>query len=184
MMALLYETVPTFQDTWIEYLRDLARYRMALDDDIRDREAWTRIARHWYSIASDKAPNTGRLYHHLAILARLNTLQQLFYYSKSLCVVVPFTTARESILTPFEPILDGSPGEYKLPPLDMAFIKAHDLLFTNRSLEKFDSTKIEFLSLLDNQISRVRRKFMEQGYHIAVRNLAKRFQSRAKGAFD
>ncbi|TDZ38627.1 hypothetical protein C8035_v005804 [Colletotrichum spinosum] len=27
MMALLYETVPTFEDTWIECLGDLGRYR-------------------------------------------------------------------------------------------------------------------------------------------------------------
>ena len=39
MMALLYETVPAFEDTWIECLGDLSRYRMAIeDDDIRDRE--------------------------------------------------------------------------------------------------------------------------------------------------
>jgi hypothetical protein len=38
MMALLYETVPAFEDTWIECLGDLGRYRMAIeDDDIRDR---------------------------------------------------------------------------------------------------------------------------------------------------
>jgi hypothetical protein len=83
MMALLYETVPAFEDTWIECLGDLGRYRMAIeDDDIRDREVWTGVARHWYSKASDKAPTTGRLYHYLAILARPNTLQQLFYYAK------------------------------------------------------------------------------------------------------
>ncbi|KAF7549093.1 hypothetical protein G7Z17_g6627 [Cylindrodendrum hubeiense] len=42
MMALLYETVPAFEDTWIECLGDLGRYRMAIeDDDIKDREVWT-----------------------------------------------------------------------------------------------------------------------------------------------
>lgn len=41
MMALLYETVPAFEDTWIECLGDLGRYRMAIEDeDIRDRETW------------------------------------------------------------------------------------------------------------------------------------------------
>src|SRR5262249_20057338 len=41
MMALLYETVPTFEDTWIECLGDLGRYRMAIEDqDVRDRETW------------------------------------------------------------------------------------------------------------------------------------------------
>lgn len=29
MMALLYETVPAFEDTWIECLGDLSRYRYA-----------------------------------------------------------------------------------------------------------------------------------------------------------
>ena len=38
-MALLSETVPAFEDTWIECLGDLGRYRMAIeDDDIRDRD--------------------------------------------------------------------------------------------------------------------------------------------------
>lgn len=173
MMALLYETVPAFEDTWIECLGDLGRYRMAIeDDDIRDREVWTGVARHWYSKASDKAPTTGRLYHHLAILARPNALQQLFYYSKSLCVAVPFTSARESILTLFEPVLnsDNTHGQYRLPPLDTAFVKAHGLLFTGRDMDKFEATVQEFLSLLDNQIGRVTRKFMEQGYHIAIAN--------------
>ncbi|KAK3391244.1 hypothetical protein B0H63DRAFT_539917 [Podospora didyma] len=88
MTALLYETIPTFKDTWIECLGDLGRYRMAIEDnDIRNREIWTSTSRHWYSKASDKAPTTGRLYHHLAILARPNALQQLYYYTKSLCAV-------------------------------------------------------------------------------------------------
>ncbi|EAT79811.2 hypothetical protein SNOG_13011 [Parastagonospora nodorum SN15] len=51
MMALLYETVPAFEDTWIECLGDLGRYRMAIEDeDIRDRETWAGVARSWYPI--------------------------------------------------------------------------------------------------------------------------------------
>lgn len=173
MMALLYETVPAFEDTWIECLGDLGRYRMAIeDDDIRDREVWTGVARHWYSKASDKAPTTGRLYHHLAILARPNALQQLYYYAKSLCVVVPFTSARESILTLFDPVLnaENGQGQYRLPPLDTAFIRAHGHLFTNRTMERFEPAVQEFLALLDSHIGRVTKKFMEQGCHIAVSN--------------
>jgi hypothetical protein len=49
MMVLLYETVPTFEHTWIEGFGDLSRCRMAIeDDDIRDREVWSAIARLWY----------------------------------------------------------------------------------------------------------------------------------------
>ncbi|KAG4030876.1 hypothetical protein MFRU_010g00100 [Monilinia fructicola] len=173
MMALLYETVPAFEDTWIECLGDLGRYRMAIeDDDIRDREVWTGVARHWYSKASDKAPTTGRLYHHLAILARPNALQQLYYYAKSLCVVVPFLSARESILTLFDPVLNAKVGQVqpRFSPLDTAFIRAQGHLYTNRNMERFEPSKQEFLANLDSQIGRVTKKFMEQGSHIAISN--------------
>ncbi|KAL5434023.1 hypothetical protein PMIN06_011513 [Paraphaeosphaeria minitans] len=63
MMALLYETVPAFEDTWIECLGDLGRYRMAIEDENpRDRETWAGVARSWYSKAADKNPSVGRLY--------------------------------------------------------------------------------------------------------------------------
>jgi hypothetical protein len=173
MMALLYETVPAFEDTWIECLGDLARYRMAIeDDDIRDREIWTRVSRQWYSKASNKAPTIGRLYHHLAILARPNALQQLYYYAKSLCVITPFTSTRESILTLFDPVLsaENGQGQYRLPLLDTAFIRAHAHLFTNRTIDRFDTAANEFLGLLDSQIGRVTKKFLEQGYQISISN--------------
>ncbi len=119
MMALLFETVPTFEDTWIECLGDLGRYRMAIeDDDVKDREVWTGVSRYWYSRASDKAPTTGRLYHHLAILARPNALLQLYYYTKSLCVAIPFLSARDSVMTLFDPIMAlATNHQSRLPPL-------------------------------------------------------------------
>ncbi|KAM5361332.1 hypothetical protein ACJZ2D_013171 [Fusarium nematophilum] len=200
MVALFCETVPSFEDTWIECLGDLGQYRMAIedddtrdrevwtgvgrlwysmaiedddtrdrevwtgvsrlwysmaiedddtrdrevwtgvsrlwysmatrdrevwtgvsrlwysmaieDDDTRDREVWTGVSRLWYSKASDKSPTTGRLYHHLAILARPNVLQQLYYYSKTLCVIVPLAIPWESILTPAEPFLTHNSRHY------------------------------------------------------------------------
>ncbi|KAH0565567.1 hypothetical protein GP486_001035 [Trichoglossum hirsutum] len=174
MMALLYETVPTFEDTWIECLGDLGRYRMAIeDDDIRDREVWTGVARFWYSKAADKSPTVGRLYHHLAILARPNALQQLYYYTRSLSCVQPFLSARESILTLFDPILCGTePAYHRSLPADTAFIKAHGILFTGVSLDRFDDVVDQFLSLLDNNIGRVTSKWKEQGVYIAVANFA------------
>ncbi|TGO32394.1 hypothetical protein BHYA_0321g00010 [Botrytis hyacinthi] len=173
MVTILYETVPAFEVTWIECLGDLGRYRMVIEDeDIRDGEIWNGVARHWYSKASDKAPTTGRLYHHIAVLARPNALQQLCYYGKSLCVVVPFNLARESILTLFDPVLhaENGYGQYRLPPLETTFIRAHGHLFTNRAIERFEPAVQEFLALLDNQIGRVTRKFQEQGCHIAISN--------------
>ncbi|KAI0913462.1 hypothetical protein F4823DRAFT_559020 [Ustulina deusta] len=172
MMALLYETVPAFEDTWIECLGDLGRYRMAIEDeDIRDREVWTSVSRHWYSKASDKAPTTGRLYHHLAILARPNALQQLFYYTKSLCVPIPFSSAKESIMTLFDPILGvGSYQHNRLIPIDVAFVKTHGLLFSQKQLDNLRLVANEFLGSLDSHIDRIAKRWMEGGYYIAIAN--------------
>ncbi|KAK3693628.1 hypothetical protein B0T22DRAFT_45602 [Podospora appendiculata] len=172
MMALLYETVPAFEDTWIECLGDLGRYRMAIeDDDIRDREVWTAVSRHWYSKASDKAPTTGRLYHHLAILARPTALQQLFYYTKSLCVAIPFGSARESIMTLFEPIMGpNSNQQSRLAPTELAFVRTHGIMFSKKSTEKLESSMDEFLGSLDNHIGRSTRRWLEPGYYIGISN--------------
>jgi hypothetical protein len=174
MMALLYETVPTFEDTWIECLGDLGRYRMAIEDeDLRDRETWAGVARFWYSKAADKSPSVGRLYHHLAILARPNALQQLYYYSRSLTCVQPFMSARESILTLLDPILGRSRTSYSHSlPVDTSFIKAHGILFGKLSSEGFEEALASFLSQLDNHVGRVTAKWKEQGVYIAVTNIA------------
>jgi hypothetical protein len=67
MMALLYETAPGFEDTWIECLGDLGRYRMAVEDkDIRDREMWAGVAHTWYTKVAANAPTVPRIYHNLA----------------------------------------------------------------------------------------------------------------------
>ncbi|GAP86596.1 hypothetical protein SAMD00023353_2001470 [Rosellinia necatrix] len=172
MMALLYETVPAFEDTWIECLGDLGRYRMAIEDeDIRDREVWTSVSRQWYSKASDKAPTTGRLYHHLAILARPNALQQLYYYTKSLCVPIPFQSAKESIMTLFDPILGvGSYQHAHLPHVDIAFVKTHGILFTHKQPGKFQQVVAEFLGSLDSHINGIGKGWLEAGYYIAIAN--------------
>lgn len=184
MMALLYETVPNFEDTWIECLGDLGRYRMAIEDeDIRDREIWTEVSRYWYSKASDKAPTTGRLHHHLAILARPNAVKQLFYYTKSLCVEIPFKSARDSILTLFDPIINGT--QTRLQAIDLNFVKAHGILFitsntdeTDKALPKdrdelmaeYETAKSQFLSHLDNHVARTTRSWMEPGALVAISN--------------
>ena len=168
ILELLYETVPAFEDTWIECLGSLARYRMAIeDDDTRDREVWRGVARYWYSKGSDRAPTTGRLYHHLAILARPNALRQLFYYTKSLCVVSPCTPARESILTLFHPIRERN---YNLPPFHAVYIKAQEVLFKNQETVIFEPFLQQFLTSLDAYIHTEVECFKPEGYHIALAN--------------
>lgn len=178
MMALLYETVSAFEDTWIECLGDLGRYRMAIEDeDVRDREIWAGVARSWYSKAADRNPTVGRLYHHLAILARPQALKQLYYYARSLTCVKPFAGARESIMTLLDPILGRSPASYShayanATSTDTSFIKAHAILFEKLPAEKFEEARIAFETQLDNHIGRVTTKWQEQGVYIAVTNIA------------
>ncbi|KAH8752845.1 hypothetical protein F5883DRAFT_433049, partial [Diaporthe sp. PMI_573] len=121
----------------------------------------------WYAKASDNAPTTGRLYHHLAILARPYAVKQLFYYTKSLCVAIPFKSARDSILTLFDPIIDGT--QTRLQAIDLNFVKAHGVLFIRSNtdekdkalsngrdglLVEYEKAKGQFLAHLDNHIAR------------------------------
>ena len=140
MMALLFETVPTFEDTWIECLGDLGRYRMAIEDEEpRDRETWSNVARFWYYKAADKSPTIGRLHHHLAILARPYSLEQLSLYTRALTCVTPFESARGSIMTLFSPILQGTDAvKRRSSSLEITFIKAHGFLY---HLEDLSSEK-------------------------------------------
>ncbi len=49
MMILLYETVSTFEDIWIECLKDLERYRMTIEDNHENRNIWSDVASFWDS---------------------------------------------------------------------------------------------------------------------------------------
>lgn len=53
MMTLFLETVPRYQNTWIECLGDLGRYRMEIEyDDPYERSIWAGITHSWYNIAA------------------------------------------------------------------------------------------------------------------------------------
>jgi Est1 DNA/RNA binding domain len=108
VVCLLLETVPAFKDTWVECLGDLSRCKMATEDeDLKDKEIWVAVARYWYCQAVDRMPNVGRLYHHLAILARPNALQMLYLYNRSMMSARPFARARDSIQTLLDPVMRG-----------------------------------------------------------------------------
>ncbi|KAI0388513.1 hypothetical protein F5Y17DRAFT_452466 [Xylariaceae sp. FL0594] len=170
LMALLYETVPAFEDSWIECMGDLGRYRLTIkDEDVREREVMTAVSRSWYSKASDKAPTTGRLYHHLAILA--HPIERLYFYAKSLCVPIPFSNTRESIMTWLDPLLAVDGFQHpRLAPMDVAFVKAHGYLFSQKSPDKFQVAADKFIELLDDHISRTTHHWTKMGYFIAVSN--------------
>jgi Est1 DNA/RNA binding domain len=165
MMALLMESVPSFLETWIECLGDLSRYRMAIEEaDKEDREIWSGVARTWYNKAADRSPNVGRIQHHLAVLARPNIVQQLFYYSKSLVSVIPFFNARESIMLLFGPFLDEAGMTIRTHSvMEIAFVKANAILFTNGSINKYRSHMEQVVKLLDSYIARTSARFRVQG---------------------
>ncbi|PGH13930.1 hypothetical protein AJ79_03345 [Helicocarpus griseus UAMH5409] len=176
MMALLMESVPAFEETWIECLGDLARYRMAVEEnDIHDREVWAGVARYWYNKAADKSPKVGRIQHHLAVLARPNIVQQLFFYTKSLICVQPFLNARESILLLFNPLLEPNRRDTSIHrhlPVMSSFVKAHGTLFRRGSISRFIEFGNEHVSLLNNQIGRVGPKFRDQGVYFGSANIS------------
>ncbi|KAL8993607.1 MAG: hypothetical protein Q9169_006221 [Polycauliona sp. 2 TL-2023] len=179
MMALLYETVTAFEDTWIECLGDLARYRMVMEGgDSSDRDTWAGVARLWYNKAADRRPGVGRLYHHLAILSRPYSFLQLCYYTRSLTSVEPFDSARSSIMLHFRPVLDGKPSNYQVKAFEVAFIRLHGVLFDRpQDEETFHENMTSIQNgLLDGYIDRITSNFKAQGIYIATANVAALFE--------
>ncbi|EXJ83887.1 hypothetical protein A1O1_07516 [Capronia coronata CBS 617.96] len=170
MMGLLLEYVPAFHETWIECLGDLARYRMAIEEtDMRDRETWANVARMWYNRAADRSPTTGRIQHHLAVLARPNIVRQQFHYSKALTSGIPFANARDSIMLLFSPFLEKSVSTIqKYPKFESSFVTAGGLLFTRGEIHEYCVHGTQYLSELDNHISRTGSNWKVQGSEIAL----------------
>ena len=148
------------------------------DDEPRDRETWSNVARFWYNKAADQTPTIGRLYHHLAILARPYSLEQLSLYTRSLTCVTPFESARGSIMTMFNPILKGTDAvPRRSPSVETIFIRAHALLFTSQHADTNDQfvTTVNELArdgLWDRFITKSGTKFKETGVHAAASNIA------------
>jgi hypothetical protein len=161
MMALLMESVPSFVETWIEFLMDLGRYRIAIEEvDLRDREIWSGCAKMWYEKAADKSPNVGRIQHRLAVLARPNIVQQLFYYSKALVSVTPFQNTRESVMLLFNPFLqDGENIRQKYIAVKAAFVAFHGVLFVHGVWNVYWKNVEIHLSGFDAHIKRTASKF-------------------------
>jgi len=171
MMTLLLESVISFEETWIECLGDLARYRMAIEEvDPRDRETWAGVARMWYNKAADKSPTVGRIQHHLAVLARPNIVQQAFYYCKSLTSVAPFQNAKESIALLFNPFLESNEiASQRYPPPEAMFVKALGMLFKDWPIKQHEELFVDFCNnYLGNHIGRVTAKFKTQGPEMAI----------------
>ncbi|KAJ5155658.1 DNA/RNA-binding domain E.t1.c1-type [Penicillium capsulatum] len=172
MVTLLLESVSAFRDTWIECLGDLARYRMAVEDSVlRDRETWAAVSRKWYNQYAD-SPDVGRIQHHLAVLARPDVLQQLFYYNKALVCVRPFPNARERISFLLNPCNSQLLHQ---PSVVTTFLATHGVLFTKGPPEQFITRAKHFLSLFRQDINRFYRAG-QHGFYIMSVNFASMLQ--------
>ena len=98
------------------------------------------------------------------MLARPNIVQQLFYYSKALIAVVPFTNARESIMLLFTPFLDRPKDTYhRYTVVESSLVTAWGILFKRGSIAEFTRHTTDFTSGLDEHISRTTVKWKIQG---------------------
>ncbi|KAJ5544179.1 DNA/RNA-binding domain E.t1.c1-type [Penicillium frequentans] len=183
MLKMLLESVPAFRERWLWCLGDLARYRMAIEEsDIEDREVWAGISRDYYHQYADKCPDVGQIQHHLGIVAKLDTrhgilakpdsLQQFFYYTKALICVQPFQNARESIIRLLNACSDKPTAQHSIT---LAFIATHGALFSQDSAEQFVALANIFLSLLRRGLARLDRKGLN-GVYMMSSNFASMLQ--------
>ncbi|KAK5188174.1 hypothetical protein LTR92_011714, partial [Exophiala xenobiotica] len=136
--------------------------------DMRDRENWSNVARMWYNRAADLSPTTGRIQHHLPILARPNVVRQPDHYTKALISGVPFVNARDSIILLFTPFLENFEViSHKYPKMETSSITAAGILFTHGSIHDYCGHITQFLSEIDGTIDRTGSNFKVQGAVVA-----------------
>ncbi|KAK0371312.1 hypothetical protein CLIM01_11335 [Colletotrichum limetticola] len=144
IMVLLCQMAPEFEYAWNEHLGDLGAYRIAMEDGhFENREAWTSTIRQWYSKASHRSPSIGRFYHGLATCAKANTLEQLFFYTKSLCVRVPFLDARDSLAVFFKQNMDEVSGTSVVSTNSYGFNETPDIKLTNEVAVSLDPSRVD-----------------------------------------
>ena len=172
MMALLYETVPAFLDIWIECLGDLARYRMAVEEDKDVHALWGVTAASWYLMAADRHPVIGRPNHHLGILER-PSINKIFLYSKSLICRIRFGNARDSLAAFYAPVSQRKGITSGKSSAEAAIVAFHALEFSKRdtiATEKASTTALARLSQLKAQ------KLREIGAPLIITNIAAVFE--------
>jgi hypothetical protein len=159
LITRLSESVSAFRDTWNEQLGDLARYRMTME--LANREIWANVSKYWYNQVAYHSPNVGRVQHYLAVLSHPDVLQQLFYYTKALISVHPFTDGREN----FNTLLSSYNGQSLHQHSTVtALLAAHGALFSHSSTEEFTTLANHFLSLLRKEISLPYRQGLQSVY--------------------
>lgn len=134
MISVFLETVPRLTNIWIECLGDLARYRIAVEEDGGMRNVWTAVAGSWYVKASGRCPAVGRLYHHAGILER-SSLAKLYFYGRALTSIMPLQDAWESLHTLCTTMLDDSQSHCESMPSQASVLHAYASYFVSKRIE-------------------------------------------------
>ncbi|KAF7857269.1 hypothetical protein EAF04_009510 [Stromatinia cepivora] len=197
----LYEEVPDFKDTWSAHLGYIAYFRAIMIPpgpvntvmEMEERNIWKQIAYNWYSPVCNESPDAGKFYFYLGQLVGPDRLQQMFYFTKSVCTVQPIHSTWSPFLDAFhnfissastEKIAEGS-GLYSRHKLDTAFIKVHGYILADatNNLEEYNTRvsehKSQFLRLLDNHIAQTSTTFIIDGCLIAISNINAEFSFRS-----
>lgn len=87
-------------------------------------------------------------------------LRQLYYYSKSLCVPIPYSNARASTTALF----DLSNSLLHLAPIDVAFVRAHGILLSGKSGDQLEEPMETFIKRLDGHIAQSTKEWLKSGY--------------------
>jgi hypothetical protein len=129
--------------------------------ELTNREIWANVSKYWYNQVAYHSPNVGRVQHHLAVLSHPDVLQQLFYHTKALISVRPFTDGREN----FNTLLSSYNGQSLHQHSTVtALLAAHGALFCHGSTEQFITLANHFLSLLRKEISLPGRQGLQSVY--------------------
>ena len=168
MMSLLLETVPNFTDTWIECLGDLARYRMAIEEDREIHTIWGGVAGRWYAMAADRHPVIGRLYHHSGILER-PSLRKFYLFARALTSVVPFLNAKESLGTLCSPVLSEGIRSGN-QTAETSLISFHAQAFTSK--DEMEMVARDGARSLTHLVDHPDQKLACYGVPLAVTNIA------------
>lgn len=124
MVALFVENEPTLAERWIELLGDLSRHFMAIAKERDLRESWAKVARRWYTMASDHQPHIGRLHHHVAVLPA-SWLNKFVSYVASVTCKVPFIPGHESIRRFCRSAIERQRDGKNLASVELAFIDVY-----------------------------------------------------------
>lgn len=171
MIGWLLESVPSFTDTWMECLGDLARYRMAIEEDREIQTIWRNTAARWYTMAADRHPCVGRLYHHAGILER-PSLRKLYFYARALTSVDPFLNAEESLRALCAPVLNDRRSFRRVPSAEALVITFHAEVFDSRNPTSIRLSGDAAIKLLHQQPTS---KIASIGVFLSVINIAALF---------